>query len=259
MFSPITLLVSATLVLGQHGSPAPATHGTAQAKSPNSALSMLMEGNTRFYTGEKLRPRQSSERRIETAQNGQKPFASILSCADSRVPIELIFDVGIGDLFVVRVAGNVADPAEVGSLEYGVGHLGTPVLVVMGHSKCGAVTAVVTNAKVGGSIPSFTDNIEPAVEKTRSQNVGASQDALVEKSIKANIWQSVEDIIKSSEEIRTLIRKNELKMVGAVYDLESGKVTNLGVHPRQEQLLKAYGSELLKKPGKKTTAEAEDL
>lgn len=253
LLSVLVLFVSLIAVptIAQHSS-APATghaataapgHETAVALDPDAALTMLLKGNERFVRGTRTSPNLSREHRIQTARNGQKPFVSILSCSDSRVPLEHVFDAGIGDLFVIRVAGNVADKAEIGSLEYGVGHLGTSLLVVLGHTKCGAVTAVVTGAKVGGNITSFTDNIAPAAEKTRKLAKGLSPDELVLKSIKANVWQSVEDIYNSSDEICAMVAEGKLKVVGALYDLESGKVTNLGVHVQQEKLVRKIEKE----------------
>lgn len=204
---------------------------------PNQVLDKLLNGNIRFAEGVSVHPHQDEETRMKTAKEGQKPLVSILSCSDSRVPLEEIFDVGVGDIFAVRVAGNVADRSEIGSLEYGTGHLGTPLLLVIGHTKCGAVTAVVKNSMLTGNILSLTDNIIPAVKVTRAQSKEMSEDELIQKSIKANVWQSIEDILKNSSEIRSLIKEGKLKVVGAIYDIETGKVTNLGVHFRQEQII----------------------
>jgi carbonic anhydrase len=155
------------------------------------------------------------------------------------VPPEVIFDVGVGDLFVIRVAGNIADRSEIASLEYGAGHLGTPLLMVIGHTKCGAVTAVVRGDKVGGNIVSLIDNIKPAVQSTRTQYKDASEDELIFNSVKANVWQSVEDILKYSREIRSLVKEGKIKVIGALYDIETGKITSLGVHWRQEQIIRS--------------------
>jgi carbonic anhydrase len=111
--------------------------------SPDAALKMLTEGNNRFVTGQPSHPNLSAERRQQTAEKGQNPFAVVLACADSRVPVEEIFDRGIGDIFTIRDAGNIATKTDIGSIEYAVDHLGTPLVVVMGHSQCGAVTATV--------------------------------------------------------------------------------------------------------------------
>ncbi|MCU0610076.1 MAG: hypothetical protein MUF22_09965, partial [Chitinispirillaceae bacterium] len=113
-----------------HQTAAPAAHAVKPMLSPDRAYTMLMEGNARYIAGRSLRLRQGEEQRYKTATDGQSPFVSILSCADSRVPPEIIFDAGIGELFIVRIAGNVADKTEIGTLEYGTGHLGTPLIVV---------------------------------------------------------------------------------------------------------------------------------
>jgi len=127
--------------------------------SADEAIKVLKEGNSRCMSGAPKHPNQDQECRLLTATMGQRPYATVLSCSDSRVPVEILFDTGIGDLFVIRIAGNVADVDEVGTIEYGVDHLGTPVLVVLGHTRCGAVTAVAQGAKLHGSIPQLVDNI----------------------------------------------------------------------------------------------------
>jgi carbonic anhydrase len=185
---------------------------------------MLKEGNARFATGKPKHPHLTKERRVETATKGQAPFATILSCSDSRAPVELIFDQGVGDLFVVRVAGNVAGTDEIASMEYAGEHLHTPLLVVLGHSKCGAVTAVVENAKLHGSLPSLAAKIKPAVFKTRAANRDLSGDALLAAAIRANVQQAMADLFARSRIIKNLIKDGKLKVMGAIYDLESGKV-----------------------------------
>ena len=131
------------------------------------ALHKLEDGNKRFVEGKNTFPDIGAERRGKTAKNGQQPFATVISCSDSRLPVEILFDQGIGDIFVVRVAGNVCNVDEIGSAEYGVDHLGTPVLVVLGHSKCGAVSAVVQGAELNGNLPALLHGIIPAVEKVK--------------------------------------------------------------------------------------------
>jgi len=215
-----------------------ATHDSKRP-SPDQALQNLRVGNARFYTGGNQAPNLSPERVRETAESGQAPFATVLSCADSRVPVEHLFDAGVGDLFVVRVAGNVADTDEIGTIEYGVGHLGTPLLVVLGHTGCGAVTAVVEGADVHGSIPMLVDNIIPAAEwvkKNRPELKGAE---LVNAAVEANVWQAIDDTLTRSEETRRLVEKGSLKIVGAVYDLATGKVRFMGEHPYQDRVMSA--------------------
>ncbi|MCW5940359.1 MAG: carbonic anhydrase [Fimbriimonadaceae bacterium] len=204
---------------------------------PAEAMRMLEEGHNRWVSGKPETPRTTVERVKETGSNGQKPFATILSCADSRVPVETIFDQGIGDLFVIRVAGNVADTDEIGTAEYGCGHLGTRLLVVLGHTKCGAVTAVVENAQVGGSIPALVDNITPAVKTAKAKNPGVNGKALVQCAIECNVFQSIHDLISNSSEIKHLVAQGKLKIIGAVYDIETANIQWLGEHPNQAGLI----------------------
>ncbi len=202
--------------------------------TPDQALAMLKEGNARYISGKLTSPNVSQARRDET-KGGQHPFASILGCSDSRAPIELVFDRGIGDLFVIRVAGNVSDTDEIGTVEYGAGHLGTPLVVVLGHKKCGAVTAVVKGDKVGGSIPQLVDNIVPAAKRAKDKRLEG--DDLINRAITENVLQSIADMLTRSEEMRHLVASGKVKVVGAVYDLADGKVEWIGEHPDQTKLL----------------------
>lgn len=208
------------------------------AQSPESAQLFLSEGNKRFVEGKLIYPNVDSIRRAETDANGQHPFATILACSDSRVPVEFIFDRGIGDLFIVKVAGNVMDTDEIGTIEYGIGHLHTPLLVVLGHSKCGAVTAVCKGDKVHGSIPKLVDNIIPVVENLKKKGKSQSNPDFVNHAINDNVFKSIEDLYKQSEEARNLVKEGKLKIVGALYDINSGKVEWLGHHPNEQNLLK---------------------
>jgi carbonic anhydrase len=211
---------------------------TAEAPTSPSAdqvLSDLKAGNERFVSGAATHQRQDAARLAETA-GGQHPLATVITCSDSRVPPELLFDMGLGDLFTIRVAGNVCDTDEIGTAEYGAEHLGTPLLVVMGHSSCGAVKAVCTHAEVGGSIPALVDNIIPAVERAHAES-GLEGDALVPAAVEANVWQSISDMISGSEDVRELMHAGKLTVVGAVYDISTGKVAWLGEHPEEAALL----------------------
>jgi carbonic anhydrase len=207
------------------------------------ALQKLVEGNTRFVDGKSTYSNVSAERRADTAKNGQHPFASVVSCSDSRVPVELLLDQGIGDVFVIRVAGNVCNVDETGSVEYGVDHLGTPVLVVLGHTKCGAVTAVCEGAELHGNIPALVHGIIPAVETAKKSHPDAKGDALVAAAIEANVWQSINDLLKKSPAVLKRVQEGKLKIVGAVYNLEDGHVNWLGEHPEQALLLKTNGND----------------
>ena len=205
--------------------------------SPENALQMLVEGNLRFALGQSTHPNTSFSRRLLTTTEGQAPFATIIGCSDSRVPVEILFDQGVGDLFVIKVAGNVADTDEIGSAEYGVDHLGTPVLMVLGHTYCGAVTAVTTGAEVHGSIPALVDNIIPAVEKARHEHPDAEVSDLIAKATEANVWQAIEDILNKSHAIADRAKDGRVMVVGGMYNILSGKVDILGAPPNQTELL----------------------
>jgi carbonic anhydrase len=213
-FALLAVLLSAGLALAS---------GAGSGLTPDQALAALKDGNGRFAAGTPQRPHQDLARLKDTAK-GQAPFVTILSCSDSREPVELIFDQGFGDLFVIRVAGNVADTDEIGTAEYGVDHLSTPVLLVLGHTRCGAVTAVVNHDHVHGLIPQLVDNIAPAADKARAANPGLAGGDLVEAAVRANVRQSIEDILSRSPSIRDKAMSGAVRIVGAVYDIETGRV-----------------------------------
>lgn len=229
-FSTAAALIVALAGASHAGAPA------ASGPTPEQALGMLREGNGRFVAGTEQHLNSSAARRAEVAAS-QSPFAILLSCADSRVPVERVFDRGIGDLFVIRVAGNVSDTDEIGTIEYGVGHLHAPLVVVMGHTACGAVKAVASGAEVHGSIPGLVDNIIPAVEWVKKNRPELKGDDLINAAIEANVWQSIDDLISHSPEVREHLQQGKIDIVGAVYDLASGKVRFLGEHPYQEKLI----------------------
>ncbi|MEG4588388.1 carbonic anhydrase [Microcoleus sp. MOSTC5] len=188
--------------------------------TPDAALKQLMDGNQRFVDKKRQSPHQDLPRLLEVAI-AQKPFAAILGCADSRFPSEIIFDQGLGDLFVCRVAGNVTTSEEIGSLEFGTLVLGAKVLVVVGHKRCGAVEATIKGAQVPGQIGSLIEAIKPAVEISKNQ----TGDRL-ENASKANVVLQA-NRLKASPVISKLIADNKLKVVGAYYDLDTGRVTVL--------------------------------
>lgn len=199
---------------------APAAHGHAgPALSPQDALAKLLEGNRRFVSGKAAGPNRSAARRAETA-GGQKPFAIIVSCADSRVPPEILFDQGIGDLFIVRAAGNVVDDVAIGSIEYAVEHLGANLIVVLGHRKCGAVAATVAGGEAPGHIGAIVNKIKPAVAAARDR----SGDPL-DNAIKANVKLVSQDLGKSEPILRPMAEDGAVKVVGAYYDIENGAVS----------------------------------
>lgn len=224
-----------SLVLGASAND-PAPLGTSFNRLIHeAAVALLKEGNARYLSGKSQHPNLDAERRASTVADGQEPLATILACSDSREPVELIFDRGIGDLFVVRVAGNIAGVSELATVEYGVGHLNTPLLVVMGHTKCGAVTAVVKGAELHGHLPALAEKIKPAVELARTQT--ADPDAVVPAAIRANVLHTIGDIISQSSIVREKLIAGKVQIVGAVYDLEQGTVAWLGAHPDEQKML----------------------
>jgi carbonic anhydrase len=186
--------------------------------TPDQALTKLMAGNARFVAQKRTTPNQAKERLLEVAE-GQAPFAALLSCADSRVPAEIVFDQGLGDLFVCRVAGNIATSEQIGSLEFGTAVLGAKLIVVMGHTACGAVKATIEGGRLPGQIGSIIDNIQVGVERARN-NPGTDKLAT---AIKANASYQVE-LLKRSTLLGDLIDDKQLKIVAAYYDLNTGKV-----------------------------------
>jgi carbonic anhydrase len=220
------------------------------------AMQLLKDGNARYVTGESKHPHQGPDRRAETAKGGQHPVATIIGCSDSREPLEIIFDQGVGDIFVIRVAGNLAGPDELGSVEYGVGHLGTPVVLVLGHTHCGAVTAAVENAKVHGNIPALIGQIKPAVAKAKYWSPTASGEELLNKAIRANVWLTMENILRKSAEVREAVKDGQVLLVGGIYDLSTGKVEWLGQHPEQGRIL-ATAHIVVHKPKPKPKPKAE--
>jgi carbonic anhydrase len=199
--------------------------------TPQQVLDHLKEGNARYVEGKSVHPHSDSVRREITAADGQHPVVTILSCSDSRVPIELVLDQGIGDVFVIRVAGNVCNVDEAGSMEYGVDHLGSPLLIVLGHTKCGAVTAATMEAKLHGNIAPVVAGIQPAVARAHKEHPDLHGKDLVPAAIEANVWQAIDDLFEKSSIVRERVKEGKLKVVGALYDVESGKIRWLGERP----------------------------
>jgi carbonic anhydrase len=192
-------------------------------KNADVALQELLEGNQRYVADKSTHPRQTPQRRQELREH-QGPFASILGCADSRVPPELIFDQGLGDLFVVRVAGNIVDEeAVLGSLEYAVTHLQTPLVMVLGHKACGAVKATVeavaANTEGAGHLRYVVNAIRPAAAEGRLQAGN-----FLDNAIRANIHRTVKQLTEKGADFSAMVREQKLKIIGAYYDLESGQV-----------------------------------
>lgn len=206
--------------------PVATTHHVVSPQAAPSAAALwadLAEGNRRFMAG-KPRARQLVSLRNSLAK-GQQPKVIVLACSDSRVAPELIFDKSLGELFVVRSAGNVADAIGVGSIEYAVEHLGSSVLVVLGHSKCGAVTAACSREKMPTpNLQAIVDKIDPAVAAAAKSAEG---DALIEAAIKQNVHQSARDLLAASEVLRHFADQGKLTVFEAEYQLETGAVIRL--------------------------------
>jgi carbonic anhydrase len=205
----LTVLLSAGFVFGD-------------ANKGEEAFTKLMDGNRRFVTGSPA-PKDVGTTRRQELLAGQHPSAIILACSDSRVAPEIVFDQGLGDVFVIRVAGNVLDPVALGSIEYAAEHLHTPLLILLGHDKCGAVTAAIeSKGKVEGNIESIVKRILPAVRKAVAE--GGDKEEVLNNAIKENVLRSHNYLLRKSPILSQLVQAGRLKVVTAVYHLGSGEV-----------------------------------
>ena len=203
------------------------THAVIAAVSPptmsaDEALKLLLDGNQRFVAGKLEHPNQTPERRAEVAK-GQHPFASVLACSDSRTPPEILFDRGLGDIFSVRVAGNVADKVVIESLDYSVKHLGVRVVMVLGHRRCGAVIAAVEGHEgtADQDVGPMLSELRPAVAASK----GMAGDP-VENAVRENVKLVMKNLA-TSEELSAMVKSGELKVVGGIYDLDTGTIEML--------------------------------
>jgi carbonic anhydrase len=187
-------------------------------RTPAQALAELMTGNRRFVEGRAVGPNRNMAR-VREVSEGQSPFAAVLSCADSRVPVEIVFDQGFGDVFVCRAAGNIVTPELIGSLEFGTAVLGAKALVVLGHTHCGAVKATIAGQAVPGQISTLYRHIRPAVDRSATREL--------EDVARHNVRIQAELLRTSSPVIAQLIAEEKLVVVGGVYDLATGRVTLL--------------------------------
>lgn len=197
------------------------------------ALARLQEGNRRFVAGVQDITGLMTRMRRSYRFDGQEPIAAVLGCADSRVPVESIFDQGLGDLFVVRVAGNIAADSQVGSLEFAVEVLRTRLVVVLGHSGCGAVAAAMVHRECGerradSVIAGLLEHIRPSLEGLRGRAVEPGPGDLQSRAVVANVRHSIKQIRERSNVIRRLVDSGDLRLIGAVYELETGIVDFLG-------------------------------
>lgn len=200
---------------------------------PDEALQKLIDGNKRFVAGNFLAPgRTIHELRQTLAQTRQRPFAVILSCSDSRVPSEMIFDCGMGDLFIVRVAGNVVAPSLIGSVEFAALNFDTPLCAVVGHTRCGAVDAAITAMTSGGwpasdHIQNIVLEIAPAVKEVLKEKPDIERSVLWEEVVVQNVRHSVESLLGRSKVLQKLVIQGKFRLVGATYNLSNGVVSFL--------------------------------
>lgn len=209
--------------------PAASVCNPERPANADEALTALLDGNARWASGAPRRPGQELDRRECVYRNGQTPFAAILSCSDSRVPTEILFDQGLGDLFVVRIAGNSADTMGAESLQYAADVLGAPLIVVLGHQSCGAVTAAAgTYPKAAPSFVQAIYDVIPSARESIEASGGNPDDtvALVARAIDDHVVRQVETL-RNSEMFRDKVRSGKLRIVGGRYNLESGSVTML--------------------------------
>lgn len=229
----ILALAAAPAAAADHA--AASGHGMTPARAPaappqfvitaDQALAQLMAGNARFVAHQLSHPHQDSGRLTEVA-GGQKPVAVVLSCADSRVPPEVIFDQGLGDVFTIRVAGNISSPDVLGSIEYAVEHVGVPLVIVLGHEKCGAVSAAMAGGKENNHIDTLVDAIRPVVAEAKKD----AKDP-VDAAVRLNVQHVVGQLEHSEPTLARAVAAGHLKIVGAYYSLDRGSVTLLEAKP----------------------------
>jgi carbonic anhydrase len=210
------------LAVGPHGvtnALAREQTGGITPTTPDEAVAELASGNARFVKGELLQPRRELDRVRQMAEK-QQPYAAVLGCADSRVPIEIVFDEGFGDVFVVRVAGNLATPVEIASLEYGVAVLGVKVVMVLGHDGCGAVKAALDGKAVPGQISTLYQYIVPGIDRAKHDLAAA---------VRANVQFQARTLRQSSPVLSAAVSAGSLKIVGGVFELMSGRVVPVEV------------------------------
>lgn len=212
--------MGATVAVGMLGSRALAADPDAAAPATaDAAVAELTEGNARFVKGEVLQPRRELER-LRSLASAQAPYVAILGCADSRVPVEIVFDEGFGDLFVVRVAGNVATAVEIASLEYAVAVLGVKAVMVLGHESCGAVKAALGGGAAPGQISTLYQHIVPGIDRTNDD---------LSAAVRSNVQYQARKVRDGSPVIGGAVKDGSVRMLGGVFDLKSGRVNAVDV------------------------------
>lgn len=197
--------------------------------SATEALTRLQEGNQRFVAGEWRMTSQTGQARRDEILGGQEPFAVVVGCSDSRVPVEIIFDQGLGDLFVIRIAGNIIAPSQIGSVEFAAEQFGTRLVVVLGHTRCGAVTATINELQQpteiqSRNLQSIVNRIRPAVQGLLATDLRHDPAALMREAVRANVRSSANQLRHGSEMLEQMSQHDGLLVVGAEYSLETGAV-----------------------------------
>lgn len=205
--------------------------------TPEDALKMLKDGNFRYAADNSTHPNIGIDRMKTLSESGQKPYAVIVTCADSRVAPELLFDCGLGDVFVIRVAGNVIGDYETASIDYAVSKLHAPLVVIMGHTHCGAVHAVVEGMHVTGKLQELAAQIAPAVETAKKAHTGLNGEELMPFAVKQNTFKSMQDLINSSSAVREAIKAKHLQLIGGIYDIANGNIDWLGELPNETKVI----------------------
>jgi len=208
--------------------------------SATEALEWLKQGNARFASGQRRQESLHGQDKRHEHLQGQAPFAVILGCSDSRVPVEIVFDQDLGDLFVIRVAGNIVAPSQVGSVEFAAERFGTRLVVVLGHSRCGAIEATLEELRrpTGGqsrNLRAIVERIRPAVEELVAPGLGANPDTVSRHAVRANVRASASHLRHGSELLERLIQTDGLLVVGAEYSLETGVVDFFDMGPEIQQ------------------------
>ncbi len=222
-YRPAVSFILLLVIVGWLAGCAGAPDASIQDRLTDEPFERLCKGNERFARNACVHPHGDASRRSETAEDGQHPMATIVACSDSRVPVELLFDMGIGDLFVIRVAGNVCGVDEVGSVEYAVDHLQTPLVVVLGHERCGAVTAACQHAHEPGSTSALLDRIATAVRISENSANPRTEEERVALAVRENVRHSLVDLMQSESIARAVIDRRTT-IAGGVYDIASGRV-----------------------------------
>ncbi len=236
LYRLIILCAMGTALLAPIQWPQTAYAGGGTPLSPEESRNELKEGNARFQKGSVQNPRRDTRRRLETARAGQSPIALVLACSDSREAVELLFDQGLGDLFVVRVAGNTTGVAVLGSIEYAVEHLNVPLIVVLGHTQCGAVDSVWQGGETRGNLAGLLAPMMPVIRKVKEeyQATGGDERGALRRAVAENVRVSTSAILAAIPFVANRVAEKKLLVLGAVYDLETGAVSWLDAGARAE-------------------------